>query len=423
MHYFFGEDDLKFLKKLGVTVVRIPLNYRHFEKDEAPFIYTEEGFNRLDQALAACEKQEIYAILDLHAVQGWQNAHWHSDNSRGISLFWRNSHFQDRFIALWKEIARRYKDSPVVAGYNIMNEPCTNVPDGDYPHTFYSNYTPDWDKMNKIYQRTVEAIRKVDTDHIIFLEGDMYSHSFNGLEPPFADNLVYSSHNYNAAGFGPGPYPGEFKTHRPDRQEENGYWDKNKQIDVFKFQEGTQFTEKYSVPLWIGEFGSQYNGPTEEIPYRLKAMDDQISVFNQFNSHWTTWTYKDVGVMGLVTLDPRSDYMELIAPVQEKKRLLGAENFTYRYAASPAKKVTEELAALIERTIPEMPINHTVNVLCLNQVSLSGYAAAVLQPYYASRFKGMSEERIDQVMSSFDWKNCIVNEGLADIFKRRTVEN
>ncbi len=418
LDYFFDVDDLKFLKKLGVTVVRLPLNYRHFEDDEHPFEYKESGFARLDKALSLCESVGIYAILDMHAVQGWQNAHWHSDNSRGISLFWRNRQFQDRFIALWEELARRYKGRTVVAGYNIMNEPCSNVADGDYPHTFYGAYVPDWDRMNRIYRRTVEAIRKIDPSHIIFLEGDMYSHSFHGLDAPFANNLVYSSHNYNAAGFGPGPYPGEFHTHRPDRQEENGYWDRNKQVEVFKAQEGTKFSERHNVPLWIGEFGSQYNGPAEEVPYRLKAMEDQINVFNQFGAHWTTWTYKDVGVMGLVTLDPESEYMEIIAPVQEKKRLLAAENFTYRYAVSPAKKLTEELATLIERTIPEIPIHHTANILCLNQAALSGYAAAVLLPYYASRFKGMSEERIDRIVSSFAWKHCQINEGLAEIFRK-----
>lgn len=29
-------------------------------------------------------------------------------------------------------------------------------------------------------------------------------------------------------------------------------------------------------------------------------MDDQISMFEEFGAHWTTWTYKDVGVMGLI---------------------------------------------------------------------------------------------------------------------------
>lgn len=418
LDYFFNENDIKFLKDCGANVVRLPLNYRHFEDDQKPFVYKEKGFERLNKVLNWCEKHGIYAILDMHAVQGWHNAHWHSDNSRGISLFWSNVHFQDRFVALWEEFARRYKDRAVVAGYNIMNEPCVNVPDGDYPYTFYENYTPDWDRMNRIYRRVIGAIRTIDPDHIIFIEGDNYSHNFNGLEAPFAKNLVYSSHNYNVAGFGPGAYPGEFKTHRIDRYHENGYWDRNKQVEEYKHHEGTRYAEKYNVPLWIGEFGSQYNGPVEEIPYRLRAMDDQIDVFEEFSAHWTTWTYKDVGVMGWVMLDPESEYMKLIAPIQEKKKILGAENFTYRYATPPAKKMVSDLATLIEETLGDPNINHTTNTICLSQAALTGYAAALLQPVYANLFKDMSEEQIDKIMQSFDIQNCKINEGLVEVLKK-----
>ena len=60
------------------------------------------------------------------------------------------------------------------------------------------------------------------------------------------------------------------------------------------------------MPHWVGEFGAVYNGPAREIPDRLRALDDQIDVMEEFGAHWTIWTYKDVGVMGLVTLDPES---------------------------------------------------------------------------------------------------------------------
>ena len=89
LDYFFNEDDVIFLRKAGASVVRIPLNYRHFEDDAAPFKYIEAGFARLDKVLSHCERHGLYVILDLHSAQGWQNVHWHSDNASRISLFWR----------------------------------------------------------------------------------------------------------------------------------------------------------------------------------------------------------------------------------------------------------------------------------------------------------------------------------------------
>jgi endoglucanase len=162
---------------------------------------------------------------------------------------------------------------------------------------FTSQYNPDWDAINRVYRRVVEAIRAIDSEHIIFLEGDYFSSRFEGFEAPFTDNLVYSSHNYTAAGFGPGSYPGSF----------NGvYWDMAKQEEVFLQHEGTRFAQKHNVPLWVGEFGSVYNGPQNENEDRLQALDDQLTVFGRNQAHWTTWTYKDVGVMGWVTLPPKA---------------------------------------------------------------------------------------------------------------------
>src|SRR5438445_7873695 len=39
LDYFFAEDDVAFLASIGASIVRIPLNYRHFESDAAPFEY------------------------------------------------------------------------------------------------------------------------------------------------------------------------------------------------------------------------------------------------------------------------------------------------------------------------------------------------------------------------------------------------
>lgn len=409
LDYFFNEGDIAFLKECGANAVRIPLNYRHFESDMEPFKYLEAGFKRLDGIIDLCEKHGIYVILDLHAVQGCQNGHWHSDNTRGGNMFWGNIQFQDRFVTLWEEFARRYGKKTAVAGYNLMNEPCVNTALGDFPYNFYENYKPVWEKINNVYRRAVDAIRKIDSDTIIFLEGDSYSTLFDGLDEPFAPNLAYSSHNYILPGFGPGAYPGEYRT---------GYWDKKRQEEEFGKHQGTKFSERYNVPLWVGEFGSQYNGPVDEIPDRLLAIDDELDVFEQYGAHWTTWTHKDVGVMGWVMLEPDSEYMRLISDIQRMKGELGAENFTGKFKISPAGEKVDELATMLEKVLGDHGINHRSNNTSLAQAALTRYAAGLLEPKYAGLFKGMSEEKIDSVMQSFDFKNCKINTGLIEVLKK-----
>jgi hypothetical protein len=286
-----------------------------------------------------------------------------------------------------------------------MNEPQTSAPGG----RFSDVNPPQWDKLNALYRRVVASIRDIDHDHIIFLEGDNFSSRFEGLDEPFADNLVYSSHNYIGAGFGPGPYPGQIG---------DQHWDRDKQVAVFQAHEGTRYAQEHKVPLWVGEFGSVYNGPAEEIPDRIRALDDQIDVFEEFGAHWTTWTYKDVGVMGWVELAPESEYMQLVAPTLEAKRLLAVDFWMGWLPATPAKQAMEELAQHIEATIEDDDIDPAANLRYLKQATLSGYVGGLMQPAYAKLFKGMSAIDIDRVLSSFAFENCVPNTDLIEVVRK-----
>ncbi|MDD3997627.1 MAG: cellulase family glycosylhydrolase [Sphaerochaetaceae bacterium] len=408
---FCTEDDIIFIKSLGATCIRVPLNYRHFEDDDRPFEYKESGFSRLDILLHICEKHELYVILDMHAVQGWQNCHWHSDNERGVSMFWTHPHFQERLARLWVEIALRYRDRSVIAGYELMNEPASGTPNGDHPFDFFDQYHSNWPLVNQVYRYLVDMIRSVDNKHIIFLEGDRYGRYFSGMEAPFDDNVIYSNHHYVPPGFGPGKYPGWYGA-----DHEQSYWDRNRYIGEITSSEGFAYAGKYSVPLLVGEFGAQYHGPEEQIADRLRSMNDQLSVYSELGLHWTTWTYKDTGIMGWVTLDNDSEYMKLITPIQAMKKVLGSENFTALYAECPGRDLAKHLSDLIADVSGEQ-YNKRSNAFCFNYAALTGYAAAVLQPAYARCFTGLSEDDIDRIMEAFHFKNCKINSKYVELLK------
>ena len=406
LDYFFNEDDVAFIKSCGANVVRLPLNYRHFELDGDPCHYLEDGFRRLDQAIAWCARAGLYVILDLHAVQGWQNPDWHCDNASRHVLFWQQKQFQDRFVALWEEFARRYSGNPAVAGYNVMNEPVTGAPRG----RFGAPYVSDWPVINDVYRRVVSAIRDIDPQHIIFLEGDLFSSRFEGLDEPFAPNLVYSSHNYNGAGFGPGAYPGQIGGMQ---------WDPEAQNRIFQQHSGTAFARQHNVPLWVGEFGAAYNGPAAENPDRLRALDDQIAVFEEGGASWTTWTYKDVDVMGWVQLAPDAEYLRVVAPVLEAKRQIQTDFWMKWLPVTPLKQEIFGLADKVLELSGDTEIDPADNRTYLAQATLSGYAALLLQRGYARCFASMSEADIDRVLQSFAFKNCRVHP-LVKVIKKHT---
>jgi len=403
--YFFNEEDVAFIKGLGATVVRLPLNYRHFERDAEPFKYLESGFQRLNQVLEWCNKHNIYAILDLHAVQGGQNTDWHSDTSNRQSNFWQHPHFQDRYIAIWEEFARRYQGNSTVAGYNVMNEPLAGNPDGRINNV----YSPNWMLFNAINRRVVSAIRKIDPDHIIYLEGDYFSTRFDGMDAPFADNLVYSSHNYLE--------PIQFTTAYPGMNF-GEQWDHARQEQVFLSAEGTKFTQKHQVPLWVGEFGPVFLGDPRSMDHRYRSLDDQIDVFENHGAHWTTWTYKDIGVMSWVYLNPESEYMQMLKGFLKNKEELGTDFWFTGLPVTPAKQLMRDLAECLEETINDPAIDSKANRMYLQQAAASVYIAQVMQPYYARVFKGLSETDIDRAMQSFSLKNCVRHAGVIDVVKK-----
>lgn len=399
LDYFLAEEDIVYLKSLGVNVIRPALNYRHFEDDAQPFVYKESGFARLDRLIGWCARHGLYVILDMHAAPGWQSPDWHCDNPDGPALLWEHPHFQDRFVALWEEIARRYAGNATVAGYDLLNEPQTEAP----------NLPRRWDAINALYRRTVAAIRAIDPNHIICLEGDGFGSQFSGFEPPFAENLVYSGHPYSWVAGGPGAYPGEH---------DGRFWDRAElRASMMRFP-GYHYTQEHRVPYWAGEFGATFNGPTEELPDRLRGIADQLSVLEELGAHWTIWTYKDIGIMGCLRAAPDSAYMRLVGPILTAKRELAADPWSGWLPDSPVLQTLDRLAADIHATLlqPRPALSYVHHHL--SRATMTRFTATLLQPAFVALFKDLSEADIDRVMQSFALGNCAPNEAYLAILRR-----
>ncbi len=406
LDYFFTEQDVAYIKSIGLNAIRLPVNYRHFESDLAPFEYLESGFARLEQVLQWCEEHGVYVILDLHSVQGWQNGDWHCDNSSRQTLFWTHKQFQDRFIALWQEFARRYRHRAVVAIYSILNEPLSNAPFGRFgPDEIYE---PDWQKMNAIYQRAIQAIRSTGDEHIIALEGDYYSVLFSGLEKINDPNVMLSSHNYLEITTSAIPaYP---------LQLGDTYWDRNQIKKQFEETEGWQIARRWDVPLLVSEFGLNTKYSDDKAIHQMDAFADQINVYDQLNVHWTFWTYKDVGVMGWVQLALDSLYLNTIQPMLAAKDALRPD---FGWLAGYPSDIQEPITAIcqkIEQFLPDLDRN--ANRRYFAQAAMSTYTADQLQEVFVQQFAGKTESELDAILQSLKLEQCKPHPQLTTVLKR-----
>lgn len=67
---------------------------------------------------------------------------------------------------------------------------------------------PEQDQLQLFYVQVEKAIREVDPDHILFLDGNTYAMDFTGFKEVLP-NCVYAIHDYATMGFPSGvPYTG-----------------------------------------------------------------------------------------------------------------------------------------------------------------------------------------------------------------------
>jgi len=381
---YFTEADAEYIHSLGLNLVRIPINYRLFEDDMNPGVIKEEAFKYLDNVINLCAKHQIYTIIDLHALPGSQNQHWHSDNPTHKAFFWMYKDFQDRALHLWEVIAVHYKDQAWVAGYDLINEPAD----------------PTGEKVFPYYKRLYDAIKKVDPNHIMFLEGDLYAKDFSKFTEVW-DNVVYTNHDYALPGF-TGNYPGEI----------NGkYYDKNTLENGFL--EKSDFMLNNKVPIWVGEFGPVYTNDPEKDETRYRVLKDQLAYYDKYKVSWCIWLYKDLGLQAIIHQKENTPYMKLVSAFLKKKDYLGAD--AWGASDKNIRQVIEPLEELFNKEFPDYypyPGGKERHIALLVRNIL---IAEALVPEYCNLFKGLSDEELISIAQSFRFENYVKRERLEDI--------
>lgn len=221
-NYVRREDILK-MAELGYNSVRIPFHYKYFVTDSEEFEWREEGFRLLDQCLSWCEEAGIYAFLDMHAAPGGQTGSNIDDSADNVPRLFLEEQNQKKCIALWTEIARRYRDKECVGGYDLLNEPI--VP----PDAGFGNFEYLIPRLKEFYHKLVAAIREVDPYHLLSIEGPHWAQDTSIFDQRYDENMVLHFHRYA------------------------------KIPEIACLQEYIQAAQRIKVPLWMGETGENLN--------------------------------------------------------------------------------------------------------------------------------------------------------------------
>ena len=238
--------DIQFIKQTGANTIRLPFHYKLFtDEDYMGLTSTQDGFARVDSLVEWCREAGLYLILDMHDAPGGQTGD-NIDDSYGYPWLFESEVSQNLFCDIWRRIASKYKNEPVILGYELCNEPI-------------APYFENMDELNAqqeaLYKKGVAAIREVDKNHIILLGGAQWNGNFRPFkDAKFDDKIMYTCHRYGG------------------------------EPTADAIREIINFRDSVNLPMYMGEIGHNTN--------EWQAAFCQVMRDN--NIGYTFWPYKKI---------------------------------------------------------------------------------------------------------------------------------
>lgn len=263
--------DIEFIKRTGANTIRLPFHYKLFtDEDYMGLTAEQDGFARIDSLIEWCREADLYLILDMHDAPGGQTGD-NIDDSYGYPWLFESEESQRLFCDIWRRIAGKYKDEPVILGYELCNEPIA---------PYFENMDELNGKLETLYKRGVKAIREVDKNHIILLGGAQWNGNFRPFKDSrFDDKLMYTCHRYG----------GEPTTEA--------------------IREIIHFRDSVDLPMYMGEIGHNTN----------EWQADFCQVMRDHNIGYTFWPYKKLDGSSFVGITPPRDW-QLVVDFAEAPR-------------------------------------------------------------------------------------------------------
>lgn len=157
----------------------------------------------LRRAMDAAASADIQVVLVPLSLPG--NRWVQHNGDRQDDRLWRDRRYWAQSAAFWRDLAAAVKDHPALAGYNLLNEPTPEKGQGldeqaepEVRQAWYARHRGTTHDLPAFYAQLIAAIREVDADTPVMLDGGWYAHawSFSYWTPLKDDKLLYAFHMY-----------------------------------------------------------------------------------------------------------------------------------------------------------------------------------------------------------------------------------
>ena len=289
----YTQADFDQLAAWGANYVN--LSHPGLYTERPPYVLDEQVQANLDEMIEMAAQADLFVVITFRTGPGrndftfYRDDDWFDDEDL-IEHVWSDLDAQAAWVEMWRHTAARYRDNPVVVGYDLMCEPNANeiVDEWDID-VFMQNYGGSGYDWNSWYPEIVAAIRAVDTQTPILVGGNGYSGLdwLPYLETVEADRIVYTFHQYAPHIYThqePGDgltYPGQVDV---DYDGELENFDSNWLLHYIV--NADVFVIRYGVPVAVNEFGV-----VRWAPDAADFMRDEMALFETLGVNYAFWIW------------------------------------------------------------------------------------------------------------------------------------
>lgn len=293
----YTQADFDALAALGANYVN--LSHPGLFTERPPYVLDEKVQANLDSMIEMAAKADLFVVITFRTGPGRSDFTFYRDGAGDwfdsdllIESVWSDHAAQDAWAEMWRYTAERYRDNPVVVGYDLLCEPNSNdVALGLYdPEEFYPQYAGSLYDWNQFYPRIVAGIRQVDKETPILVSAMGWGAVYwlSALQPVDDPRIVYMAHQYEPQDQythqeppAVNTYPGSFDLDwdgSPDRFDRAWLDDYLSIIDDFK--------QEHGAPVAVNEFGVHRWAPNA-----ADFMRDEMELFEQRGMNYALWVW------------------------------------------------------------------------------------------------------------------------------------
>ena len=278
-NYFYPDrKDLYYFKSQGARLFRFPFRWERVQHELNGELDLAQDVDSMKLTIAEAERLGMWVMPDMHnycrytTADGTQHLFGESDVLT-----------KEAFADVWRKLATEFKDFTNIWGYDIMNEP----------------YGMDYADWKEYAQAAIDAIREVDTETPIVIEGCQYASASNwptlsddlkDLTDP-SDKLVFSAHCYfdnQSSGLYDGTYDEEVT---------------NAQVHINRLSKWVDWLKENNKQGILGEFGV----PRDDARW-LMMLDEVCAYLKENGVSGTYWVGGNGYANDEVSIQPVEDY-------------------------------------------------------------------------------------------------------------------